>query len=73
MDPATGKVVDDTDFQLLLFINDNCVTQRAATDGGGGGGMCIDKTVWDNIRVSWYDIDLIVSACVRSFHQPGNT
>ena len=39
-------------------------------------GMCIDKTVWDNIRVSWYDIDLIVSACVGSFQQEmlvGNT
>ena len=39
-------------------------------------GMCIDKTVWDNIRVSCYDIDLIVSACASSFQQEmleGNT
>ena len=61
-----------TQISSCLFIDDNCVTQRAADGGGGGGGMCIDKTVWDNIRVSCYDIDLIVSACVRSFHQPGN-
>ena len=39
-------------------------------------GMCIDKTVWDNIRVSCNDIDLIVSACASSFQQEmleGNT
>ena len=66
MDPGTGKVLDDTDFlpSCLLFIDDNCETQRAAGAGAGGGGgsgryvLCIDKTVWDNIRVSWYDIDL---------------
>ena len=35
-DPGTGKVPEDTYFlnTLLLFIYDNCVTQRTSAGGG---------------------------------------